>query len=59
VETDSCREHKSIEVSQQVDKTVDKILGNNPFVLKGDEWKERRAEITPGLSPNRVRLRLG
>jgi len=42
-----------------VDKTVDKILGNNPFVLRGDEWKERRAEITPGLSPNRVRLRLG
>ncbi|XP_016983314.2 uncharacterized protein LOC108047584 [Drosophila rhopaloa] len=38
-----------------VDKKVDKILGNNPFVLKGDEWKERRAEITPGLAPNRVK----
>ncbi|XP_017130362.2 uncharacterized protein LOC108148033 [Drosophila elegans] len=38
-----------------VDKRVDKILGNNPFVLKGDEWKERRTEITPGLSPNRVK----
>ncbi|XP_017032002.1 probable cytochrome P450 28d2 [Drosophila kikkawai] len=38
-----------------VDKKVDKILGNNPFVLKGDEWKERRTEITPGLSPNRIR----
>ncbi|EDW88952.2 uncharacterized protein Dyak_GE25311 [Drosophila yakuba] len=38
-----------------VDKKVDKILGNNPFVLKGDEWKERRAEITPGLSLNRVK----
>ncbi|XP_017063045.2 probable cytochrome P450 28d2 [Drosophila eugracilis] len=38
-----------------VDKKVDKILGNNPFVLKGDEWKERRAEITPGLSQNRIK----
>ncbi|KAH8342599.1 hypothetical protein KR084_012538, partial [Drosophila pseudotakahashii] len=45
-----------IKFVQQVDKSVDKILGNNPFVLKGEEWKERRAEITPGLSPNRVRL---
>ncbi|XP_017043668.1 probable cytochrome P450 28d1 [Drosophila ficusphila] len=39
-----------------VDKKVDKILGNNPFVLRGEEWKERRGEITPGLTPNRVKV---
>ncbi|KAH8313387.1 hypothetical protein KR067_005149 [Drosophila pandora] len=36
-------------------KKVDKILANNPAVLRGDEWKERRAEVTPGLSANRVK----
>lgn len=39
---------------KQLDKKTDKILGNNPFLLKDDEWKEKRSEITPGLSPNRV-----
>ncbi|KAH8341314.1 hypothetical protein KR059_002579 [Drosophila kikkawai] len=38
-----------------LDKKTDKILGNNPFLLTGDEWKEKRSEITPGLSPNRVK----
>ncbi|XP_017006501.2 probable cytochrome P450 28d2 [Drosophila takahashii] len=38
-----------------VNKKTDMILGNNPFVLTGDEWKERRAEIMPALSPNRVK----
>ncbi|XP_002069258.2 probable cytochrome P450 28d1 [Drosophila willistoni] len=42
------------ETSKSVNKNVDTILGNNPFVLTGDDWKERRAEITPGLSANRV-----
>ncbi|KAL7740102.1 hypothetical protein ACLKA6_015939 [Drosophila palustris] len=42
------------EFSQFTDDKHDKILANNPFLLLGDEWKERRAEITPGLSPNRV-----
>ncbi|EDV31778.2 uncharacterized protein Dana_GF14381 [Drosophila ananassae] len=36
-------------------KKVDRILANNPFVLSGNEWKERRAEVTPGLSANRVK----
>jgi len=30
-------------------------MANNPFMLLGEKWKERRAEVTPGLSPNRVR----
>ncbi|XP_039502317.1 probable cytochrome P450 28d2 isoform X1 [Drosophila santomea] len=38
-----------------VSKKTDVILGNNPFVLTGDEWKERRSEIMPALSPNRVK----
>ncbi|KAH8395451.1 hypothetical protein KR215_006033 [Drosophila sulfurigaster] len=42
------------EMSQFTNEKVDKILANNPFLLLGDKWKERRAEITPGLSPNRV-----
>ncbi|KAH8378156.1 hypothetical protein KR093_009732 [Drosophila rubida] len=42
------------EMSKFTNEKVDKILANNPFLLLGDKWKERRAEITPGLSPNRV-----
>lgn len=39
---------------RQSNDKVDKILANNPFVLLGEKWKERRAEITPGLTANRV-----
>lgn len=38
----------------KVDKNIDPIFANNPFALTGDEWKERRAEITPGLTNQRV-----
>ncbi|XP_043651628.1 probable cytochrome P450 28d2 [Drosophila teissieri] len=38
-----------------VNKKTDMILGNNPFVLRDDEWRERRPEITAPLSPNRVK----
>ncbi|KAH8297953.1 hypothetical protein KR018_002762 [Drosophila ironensis] len=43
------------EMGKFTNKKVDKILANNPFVLTGNEWKERRAEVTPGLSANRVK----
>ncbi|XP_022220896.2 probable cytochrome P450 28d1 [Drosophila obscura] len=43
------------EFGKFANKKVDQILANNPFVLMGEEWKERRAEITPGLSANRVK----
>ncbi|SPP79523.1 blast:TBC1 domain family member 19 [Drosophila guanche] len=43
------------EMGKFTNKKVDQILANNPFVLNGEEWKERRAEITPGLSANRVK----
>ncbi|XP_037953311.1 probable cytochrome P450 28d1 [Teleopsis dalmanni] len=42
------------EFANFVDKNNDVILANNIFFLTGEEWKERRAEITPGLTANRV-----
>lgn len=38
-----------------VDKDVDPIFGRNPFGLVGQEWKEKRAEITPGLTSSRIK----
>lgn len=38
----------------QVDKNKDPIFSRNPFVLRGEEWKEKRAEITPAFTSNRV-----
>ncbi|XP_016956623.1 probable cytochrome P450 28d1 [Drosophila biarmipes] len=43
------------EMAKYTNKKVDKILANNPFVLTGESWKERRTEVTPGLSANRVK----
>lgn len=37
-----------------VDKSIDPILGYNPFFLNGHEWKERRAEVTPAFTVSRV-----
>lgn len=37
-----------------VDKSVDPILGYNPSFLNGDEWKERRSDITPAFTLSRV-----
>lgn len=36
------------------DKESDPIFGRNPFMLKGTEWKEKRAEITPAFTVSRV-----
>ncbi|XP_073829669.1 probable cytochrome P450 28a5 [Musca autumnalis] len=43
------------DASTMIDKKTDFILGNNPFVLTGEEWKERRAEVTPGFTSNRIK----
>lgn len=37
-----------------VDKDTDPIFARNPFMLEGNEWKEKRAEITPAFTPSRV-----
>ncbi|XP_055371663.1 probable cytochrome P450 28d1 [Condylostylus longicornis] len=31
------------------------ILALNPFFLKGQDWKSKRAEVTPALSANRIK----
>lgn len=36
------------------DKELDPLFGRNPFMLAGEEWKAKRAEITPAFSPIRV-----
>ncbi|GAB0098877.1 Cytochrome P450 [Sergentomyia squamirostris] len=38
-----------------IDKDVDPMFGRNPFMLKGNEWKEKRAEITPAFTTNRIK----
>lgn len=47
-------EIKSVCVFLQIDKDSDPIFGRNPFLLKGEEWKEKRAEITPAFTSLRV-----
>ncbi|GAB0098876.1 Cytochrome P450 [Sergentomyia squamirostris] len=37
------------------DKEADPIFGRNPFMLKGNEWREKRAEITPAFTTNRIK----
>uniref|UniRef100_W8C570 Putative cytochrome P450 28d1 n=1 Tax=Ceratitis capitata TaxID=7213 RepID=W8C570_CERCA len=44
------------EMSKSVDEKSDFILANNPFVLTGEKWKERRVEIVPGLTANRIKV---
>ncbi|XP_065362737.1 probable cytochrome P450 28a5 [Calliphora vicina] len=43
------------EASRMVDDKSDFLFANNPFSLTGEKWRERRAEITPGLTISRVK----
>ncbi|XP_023174912.2 probable cytochrome P450 28a5 [Drosophila hydei] len=43
------------EMSLMVDEKSDFIFANNPFILVGDEWKQRRADVTPGLTMGRIK----
>uniref|UniRef100_A0A1L8E4B8 Putative cytochrome n=1 Tax=Nyssomyia neivai TaxID=330878 RepID=A0A1L8E4B8_9DIPT len=43
------------EFADMIDKKKDPIFGNNPFMLKGQEWKEKRAEITPAFTQLRLK----
>lgn len=45
------------EFSDFINKDVDPLFGRNPFMLTGEEWKEKRAEVTPGFTPARVCFR--
>uniref|UniRef100_A0A0K8TWD2 Putative cytochrome P450 28d1 n=1 Tax=Bactrocera latifrons TaxID=174628 RepID=A0A0K8TWD2_BACLA len=44
------------EISKKVDENSDFIFANNPFVLTGSKWKERRMEIIPAMTPNRIKV---
>ncbi|XP_055371642.1 probable cytochrome P450 28a5 [Condylostylus longicornis] len=41
--------------SDTFDSKVEPLFGLNPFLLKGQEWKDKRAEITPGLTISRIK----
>lgn len=38
-----------------VDKDVDRIFGRNPFALKGNDWKTKRAQLSPCFSSGKVK----
>lgn len=38
----------------KIDQKSDPLFGNHSFVLVGDEWKAKRAEMTPGFTNSRV-----
>lgn len=43
------------EFSDMIDKDSDPLLSRNPFFLKGEEWKEKRAEVTPAFTASRLK----
>ncbi|XP_064554075.1 probable cytochrome P450 28a5 [Drosophila montana] len=43
------------EISLMLDEKSDFIFANNPFSLVGELWKQRRADITPGLTMSRIK----
>lgn len=43
------------EFSTMMDKDEDPLFGRNPFMLQGDEWKEKRAEVTPAFTASRLK----
>ncbi|XP_016925716.4 probable cytochrome P450 28a5 [Drosophila suzukii] len=43
------------EISKSVDEKSDFIFANNPFTLTGEKWKNRRADVTPGLTMGRIK----
>lgn len=43
------------EFGDMIDKDTDPLFSRNPFMLKGEEWKEKRAEITPAFTISRLK----
>ncbi|XP_064549952.1 probable cytochrome P450 28a5 [Drosophila montana] len=43
------------QLASLVDEKSDFIVGSNIFMLAGDIWKGRRADITPGLTISRIK----
>lgn len=44
------------EFSQMFDVNNDPLFARNPFLSRGEEWKERRNEISPAFSSNRIKV---
>ena len=43
------------EFSEMTDKEADPLFARNPFILKSEEWKEKRAEITLAFTTSRLK----
>ncbi|XP_017125590.1 probable cytochrome P450 28a5 [Drosophila elegans] len=43
------------ELSKFADEKTNFILSNNPFFIPGEKWKQRRADISPGLTNGRIK----
>ncbi|CAO1409887.1 unnamed protein product [Diamesa tonsa] len=43
------------EFAKMIDPKLDPLFARNPFMLTGEEWKEKRAEITPAFTNNRLK----
>lgn len=43
------------EFGDLIEKDADPLLARNPFLLKGEEWKEKRGEITPAFTTSRLK----
>ncbi|ALC45485.1 Cyp28a5 [Drosophila busckii] len=43
------------EIATMVDEKSDFIFANNIFAMAGDKWKQRRTDITPGLTSSRIK----
>ncbi|KAG4065146.1 hypothetical protein HA402_007543, partial [Bradysia odoriphaga] len=42
------------DVASLTDKETDPIFKRNPIMLEGDEWREKRAEITPAFTHSKL-----
>ncbi|EAT41342.1 AAEL006989-PA [Aedes aegypti] len=43
------------EFGELTNKEIDPLLGRNPFLLDGSEWKAKRAEVTPAFTTSRMK----
>jgi cytochrome P450 len=51
----SFKNFRDNEFSKMFDANNDPLFARNPFLSRGDEWKERRTEISPAFSSNRIK----
>ncbi|KXJ78558.1 hypothetical protein RP20_CCG004242 [Aedes albopictus] len=43
------------EFGEMTNKEIDPLFGRNPFMLNGEEWKTKRAEVTPAFTTSRMK----